>query len=169
MPDPVTNTASVSTTEKGTSSTTHGKTETTVKKINVSILEMEDVLFHHNSAVMMPESPIEEPDEDKGTEKQEKVTGVKAMALIFKQYDFDPDKQILIAGHTDTSGEDKYNFELSDLRARNVLYILTAERDKWADICYEKQKVEDYQQFMNYVNKIHKYPCNSGSVDDKWG
>lgn len=169
MPDPVTKEASVGKAEKDTEATTHGKTITTIKKINVSILEMEDVLFHHNSAVMMPESPIEEPDEDKGSEKQEKVTGAKAMALIFKQYDFDPDKKLLIAGHTDTSGDDKYNFELSELRAQNVLYILTAERDLWAEISYSKQKIEDYQQFLNYVNKIHKYPCHSGKVDDKWG
>ncbi|MFH2036788.1 MAG: OmpA family protein, partial [Candidatus Zixiibacteriota bacterium] len=169
MPDPVTKTASVGKVEKETESTTHGKTETTVKKINVSILEMEDVLFHHNSAIMMPESPIEEPDDDKGTEKQEKVTGVKALALIYKQYDFDPDKKLLIAGHSDTSGEDKYNFELSDLRAQNVLYILIARRGIWADISFSKQKIEDYQQFLNYVNKIYKYPCNSGAVDDKWG
>lgn len=148
---------------------TDKKNASVAKKIDVSILEMEDVLFHHNSAVMMPESPIEEPDEDKGTEKQEKVTGAKALALIFKQYDFDPDKKLLIAGHTDTSGEDKYNFELSELRAQNVLYLLTAERDLWAKVSYSKQKVEDYQQVLNYVNKIYKYPCHSGKVDDKWG
>ncbi|MCP4570172.1 MAG: hypothetical protein GY841_21540 [FCB group bacterium] len=169
MPDPVTKEASVGKAEKDTEATSHGKTETTIKKINVSVLEMEDVLFHHNSAIMMPESPIEEPDEDKGSERQEKVTGAKAMALIFKQYDFDPDKQLLIAGHTDTSGEDKYNFGLSELRAQNVQYILTGERDLWARNAYSKQKIEDYQQFLNYVNKIHKYPCHSGKVDDKWG
>ncbi len=169
MPDPVTKETSVGKVEKETESTTHSKTTTTVKKINVSILEMEDVLFHHNSAVMMPESPIEEPDEDKGTEKQEKVTGAKAMALIFKLYNFDPDKKLLIAGHTDTSGDDKYNFELSELRAKNVQYILSAERDLWAEISYSKQKIEDYQQVLNYVNQTHKYPCNSGKVDNVWG
>ncbi|MBN2183957.1 MAG: OmpA family protein [Candidatus Krumholzibacteriota bacterium] len=169
MPDPVSKEASVGKVEKETESTTHGKTTTTVKKIKVSILEMEDVLFHYNSAVMMPESPVEEPEDDKGSEKQEKVTGARAMALIFKQYDFDPDKKLLIAGHTDTSGDDKSNFELSELRAQNVQYILTAQRDLWAEISYSRQKIEDYQQILNYVNKTYKYPCNCGKIDNKWG
>ncbi|NMC43817.1 MAG: hypothetical protein GYA46_07855, partial [candidate division Zixibacteria bacterium] len=39
------------------SAQSHGVLEGVLSRINVHILEMEDVLFHHNSAVMMPENP----------------------------------------------------------------------------------------------------------------
>ena len=166
----------------GKSSTFSNHTcEITLKKIEVHILEMEDVLFHHNSAVMMPENPAGESSQD-GTEDdatdpadatiregQEQVSGVKALALVFRQFEFDPTNKIVIAGHTDTSGEAKYNFKLSDLRAQSVLFLLTGEREKWAENSYKKQKVEDYQQILKYIFASRRWPCDPGDIDDDWG
>ena len=165
----------------------HGSWEIILKLINVYILEMEDVLFHHNSAVMMPESPAGKSsadgseddawDTDDTTIKkdQENITGVKALALLFKQFEMDPDKRLLITAHTDTSGTAKYNFELSELRALNVLYLLIEERqetpavkEKWSEVCYEKHKIEDYQQILTYVYTSRKWPCNPVKINNQW-
>lgn len=152
-----------------------------LKKIEVHILEMEDVLFHHNSAVMMPENPagessqdgteddLTDPDDTTVREGQEQVTGIKALALVFKQFEFDPTNKIVIAGHTDTSGQAKYNFELSEFRAQSVLFLLTGEREKWAENSYKKQKIEDYQQILKYIFKTRGWPCDPGNIDDDWG
>ena len=100
----------------------HKKWEVVLDRIGVHILEMEDVLFHHNSAVMMPENPQGTSSQDGAgqtsastKEDQEKITGIKALALVFKQFEFNPDQQIIVAGHTDTSGEAQSNFELTKL------------------------------------------------------
>jgi hypothetical protein len=154
----------------------HKKWEIVLDPIGVHILEMEDVLFHHNSAVMMPENPQGTSSQDgagatsESTKKgQEQITGVKALALVFKQFEFNPDQKIIIAGHTDTSGEAKYNFELSTLRSNNILYLLIGDRKKWAKICYKKHKVEDYQQIMQYFWITRGWPCDPGKIDNKWG
>jgi len=150
---------------------THRIWEFNLKKINVHLLEMEDVLFHHDSAVMMPSSPEESPTEKKGSEKQEKVTGLKAMALVFKLIEFEPDKRLLIAGHTDTSGRADYNFGLSDLRAKDLLYLFIGGekgRNDWAKIGVEKHKIEDYQQIMKHYSGLKRWPCDPLKVNNKW-
>ena len=157
----------------------HSKWEIFLRLVNVYILEFEDVLFHHNSAVLMPENPKGTSSKD-GTEDdkkdtddqiakkdQETVTGVKSLALVFKELEFDDDKGMLIAAHTDTSGEIEYNFELSKYRARNVLHLLTGEGYGWATVSFEKHKVEDYQQIMKFFS--NKYGCDPGKIDNKWG
>ncbi|MEW6051209.1 MAG: OmpA family protein [Candidatus Zixiibacteriota bacterium] len=148
----------------------HRKWEVALKKINVHILEMEDALFHHNSAVMMPENPEGKSSAEGGgaDQSQAKVSGVKALALVFKQFEFNPKQKIVLAGHTDTSGDAKYNFELSELRAQNVLYLLIGERTEWAKVCHKKQKVEDHQQILKWTFKTRKWPCNPGAVDNSW-
>ncbi len=163
---------------------THQEANLTVRPLEVQILEMEDVLFHLNSAVLMPERPAEEREQstrpqtdtgaDEATEEQTAVSGIRALALVFKEIEFDPRKRIIIAGHTDTSGEPEYNFDLSDLRARNVLYLLkdeqsVSEPDEWADICYGKQRVEDYQQILRYFAEKLGWVCNPGNIDNIWG
>ena len=150
----------------GTHSAFTGKTvEFRLKKHGMHILEMEDVLFHLNSAVMMPENPAGKSSKDgqaddgpadlggKFKEGQQVITGIEALALVYKQFELDPKNCMVIAGHTDTSGTPKFNFKLSDERARNVLYILTGEREKWADVSAGRHKIEDYQQIMKYFAK----------------
>jgi len=158
---------------------THSETELTIRPLEVQILEMEDVLFHLNSAVMMPERPAEErqdstrPQSDTGvdeaTPEQTQLTGIRALALVFRELEFDSRKKIIVAGHTDTSGEPEYNFDLSDLRAQNVLYLLKGGQDEWADICYQKQRVEDYQQILKYFALKRGWVCNPGNIDNIWG
>src|SRR5512139_22201 len=84
----------------------HHTCEMILRRINVHILEMEDVLFHHNSAVMMPGHPAgksaADGSEDDATDKedaeikegQQKTSGVAALALVFRQFEFDPEKRI---------------------------------------------------------------------------
>lgn len=163
------------------SAQSHGVLEGVLSRINVHILEMEDVLFHHNSAVMMPENPqgdssadgSEDDAEDAGdaqvSQAQAAMSGLKALALVFRELQFDERKKIILAAHTDTSGDVTYNFELSEMRAQNVLYLLTGEKDNWTAVCYGKQKVEDYQQVLTWVFTSRRWPCNPQGIDNSWG
>jgi len=163
------------------SAVTDRSTEFILKKLNVNILEMEDVLFHLNSAVMMPEKPsgksAEDGSEDDAVDPidqdvqadQETITGISALALVFKQFEFDSAKSMVIAGHTDTSGTAPFNFELSDDRANNVRFLLTGARADWAKNCAARHKVEDYQQIMKYFAARKGWDCDPVKIDDSWG
>jgi hypothetical protein len=151
---------------------THGKVGGKIKPVKFRLLEFEDVLFHHDSAVMMPDDPAGVSSQQGGgsSQSQRKVSGVKALALVFKQFEFNPDQKIIVAGHTDTSGGPELNFTLSDLRAKSVLYLLTGQRDDWADVSFSRQKIEDYQQVLKHMAVTRKWNfCDPGNIDDKWG
>jgi hypothetical protein len=158
---------------KGKSSAiTNRKNEVILKMVRMHILEMEDVLFHLNSCVVMPENPQGKSSSDGDMESDDEtldITGIKALAIVFKQFEFDPSKRMIIAGHTDTSGTDEFNFKLSDERAKNILYLLIGEKTEWAKLSYGRHKVEDYQQIMKYFEKKLSCGCDPGDIDDKWG
>jgi outer membrane protein OmpA-like peptidoglycan-associated protein len=127
------------------SAVTSTSNEVILKRVNMHILEIEDVLFHLNSAVMMPENPQGKSSAQGGgaSEEQMKMSGLKALALVFKQFEFDPNMRMVITGHTDTSGTAEFNFILSKERSENILYLLfnTEEEDsrkKWAEVCYNR-------------------------------
>ena len=149
------------------SAVTSKNNEVILKLVKMHILEMEDVLFHLNSAVMMPENPAGESSTQGGGagEEQTKVSGIKALALVFKQFEFDPDVKMVVSGHTDTSGTAEFNFKLSKERALNILYLMYKKdeedsRKKWAEVCYNRQKVEDYQQILTYFEKKLTCGCD---------
>ncbi len=149
---------------------TSTSSEATVKDAVINILEMEDVLFHLDSAVMMPDKPAGKSSTD-GTEddatnpgdqaiqqKQEQACGLNMLTLVFKESEFNPDQRLLIAGHTDTSGGYALNYTLSEQRAQNVLFLLLGadpgaaepaeEGEAWATVCAARHKIEDYQQIL---------------------
>ncbi len=155
----------------GSTARTGGLMELALKKVNMHILEMEDVLFHLNSAVMMPERPKGASSSQGAAQpSQDRISGIQALAVAFKQFEFDPRKRMLIAGHTDTSGEPAMNFELSRQRADNVLHLLEGKRDAWAEVSRKRHRIEDYQQIMRFLfeNKRWGWSCNPVKIDDKW-
>ena len=157
------------------------KSVLTVRPVTIQVLEMEDVLFHLNSAVMMPRAPQgksssqgseddhEDPDDLAIQNSQQQMTGLGAIALAIRQFEFNPRYRILLAGHTDTSGGYAFNYELSELRAKCVMYLLTGEKGLWAENAASRHRVEDYQQIMKYFSVRRSWPCDPGKIDDAWG
>ena len=102
-------------------------------------------------------------------EDKDKVSGLQAVALALKQFEFDSDKRLLIAGHADTSGGAKMNFELSALRAQNVHCLLEGSRYDWAEVSEKRHRIEDYQQILMYVKDRWSWSdCDPVLIDDKW-
>ncbi|MFH0778158.1 MAG: OmpA family protein [Candidatus Eisenbacteria bacterium] len=63
-------------------------------------------------------------DVNKATLRPASVEQLNKMAAILSKY---PDTNILLEGHTDATGSDEYNLELSRLRAQSVANQLTAQ------------------------------------------
>jgi len=162
-----------------TSVISHRLNSVVLEKMKMRVVEMEDVLFHLDSAVFMPENPEAKKNEnDKGDdaygelaeEGQKVVTGVEALAIVFKQLEFDPEGIVLVAAHADTSGSYDHNFMLTDLRGENVLRFLTGEMDRWAEICATQHNIEDYQQILSFTaKKKPDWGCDPNGIDNKWG
>lgn len=148
----------------------------TLEPLTVSVIEAEDVLFHHDSAVLLPTNPAGRSSQDGQTSRsasvqtgQQLITGIGVIYAVYRFLEAYPEKKLIIAGHTDTSGEARYNFQLSAFRAKSALYMLTGEKDLWASNCYDKHKIEDVQQILKHFSEVFYWPCDPGSVDNIMG
>ncbi|MCP3869538.1 MAG: hypothetical protein GY703_15860 [Gammaproteobacteria bacterium] len=129
-------------------------------------LEVEDVLFHHNSAVLLPEV---ESRLTSSIAKQRQLGGLSVLRACYLHAKHHDAQKLLIAGHTDTSGGKAYNLELSQLRAAGVEHLLLGERDPWVAVVNGKHKVEDYQHILTWVARWKKWGCDPQGIDDKNG
>jgi hypothetical protein len=97
------------------------------------------------------------------------TTGLAVLAACLKFARDNPDRKLLSAGHTDTSGDDGYNVELSQLRADNVVAALVGDKDGWVAIAEKKHKVEDYQRILKWIAWLWGWPCDPGAIDNDHG
>lgn len=125
------------------------------------MLEVEDLNFHHNSAVMLPDYGVSHPQEGT-TPEQERITGLAVLYACFRHAREHPDQSALVVGHTDRSGSTSYNQTLSELRADDVLFALKGDRDGWVDVALHKSKVEDYQQILLWLTHGLGWDCDPG-------
>ena len=127
---------------------------------------MEDINFHFDSAVILPDYGTDEPKP--GTEEQNRITG---LGVIFACYKHSENKEflqkILVAGHTDKKGTEFYNLSLSQQRAENVFFMLKGERSKWADSSDDENQVEDIQQILKWISFNFQYDCDPGPKTNK--
>lgn len=132
------------------------------------VLEVEDLHFHHDSAVLLPDYEAA-PNAPDGTGHQDRVTGLAVLRACYLHAKKNPAQKTIITGHTDTTGAASYNLGLSQMRADNVLYVLLGERDKWAKIAQDKHKVEDYQLILKWIARVNGWDCDPGPVDNQAG
>ncbi len=130
-------------------------------KFSYHIVEMEDVHFHFDSAVLLPDyksgaSDKQEPD-------PQHITGLKVLYTCYKFLEENSyKKKILVTGHTDKKGSESYNLDLSQKRAENVFYMFTGKRINWIDSSFDKHKIEDIQQILKWISITFQYDCDPG-------
>lgn len=141
-------------------------------------LEFEDVLFNLNSAVLLPYYPQATQSHSRGrpglnistgntTSEQFLISGIGVIYTVYKFLELFPDYKIIIAGHSDTSGEVEYNFHLSELRAKNVLHILLGAKSEWVDLCFEKHKILDIQYILKHYSQLLNWNCDPGELNNR--
>jgi type VI secretion system secreted protein Hcp len=124
------------------------------KQQTVQFIEIPDVLFNHNSAVPC-------------IDINETLVGAMVSALIYAHNN--PDKEIVIYGHTDSSGETDYNLELSELRSKSIKALLDNDSSGFVNVCNDKYEVEDYQTILTALTKTYSWDCDPGAVDNQNG
>jgi peptidoglycan hydrolase-like protein with peptidoglycan-binding domain len=146
---------------------TGGKHTFVLKRFRAHVLDVQDLHFHFDSAVLMPDfnagsQGLDGVDDDG-------VTGLDVVRTVYRHLERHPEQKILIAGHADRRGSAAYNVELSQLRADNVLHVLQGNRDAWVGICVKKSRVEDYQQILKWLATSWGWACDPGKIDNILG
>jgi outer membrane protein OmpA-like peptidoglycan-associated protein len=136
------------------------------RNYEVNVIEMEDINFHFDSAVLLPDYGPDAPQP--GTEEQNRVTGLAVIYACYRHSEKENFLQkILVAGHTDKSGPAHYNIDLSQRRAENVFFMFVGERAKWVDSSLAKNQVEDVQQILKWISFNFQYDCDPGEKTNK--
>ena len=154
--------------------TTHTKAVFSLDRKIVDIIELGKGLYNKGSAVLMPgklgsEEGSKELLSDLSALAEQ--AGIKALAAVYKQFEFDNRKRIIIAGHASGELNDiKKHFDLADLRAKNVYYLLTGQRALWGDQCVRSGKILDLKRILAYASLFRGgWDCrDKGDMDDKW-
>jgi hypothetical protein len=120
--------------------------------IIVNFIELPDVHFNHNSAV---------PCIDAG----ETLIGVVVAALVYAFNN--SDKETILYGHTDSSGETDFNLHLSELRCKAVKALIDNDQQAFVQVCNEKSKIEDYQTILSVLTSTYGWECNPGEIDNQ--
>ncbi len=134
-------------------------------RATVHVLEVEDVLFRHDSAVMLPEA-YENVDAEAESPDEERITGLDVIRTLFLRAKEYPTQKFLLTGHTDTTGSDQYNVTLSEKRGNSVMHMMLGNRDEWADISDKHHLNEDIQQILTWANR--EFPalsCDPQGID----
>lgn len=127
-------------------------------RASVHTLELGRVHFHSESAVPPPAGNATE------------LGLIEVVRAVFRFGAEHADKQILIAGHTDTAGTREFNRELSGQRAAVVYALLMGDRDGWAELCAATATVLDTQRFLAWFAVNYEFPnCAPGPLDNDRG
>lgn len=145
-----------------------------------ALLEMEDTLFNHSSAVPLPQSPETADPKDtsqSGTDTQIKASGLIAVAssLLHMHAHYEEKLTMIIAGHTDTSGQDSYNTTLSKIRTNAIYYICKGDADSrkaWMRLFKETyyngtevKNTRDLKVILKWASQKFTWDCDPGVED----
>jgi len=138
-------------------------------------IEVEDLHFNHDSAVLLADyrntaATDDDAAEDAQDDAQDtRVTALAVLAAVYKHLEGHPERKVLVTGHTDKSGSDAYNLTLSQKRADNVLALIKGDKEAWVKSCLDHTKVEDHQQLLKWMFEDHGWDCDPGAIDNQSG
>jgi hypothetical protein len=131
-----------------------------VERFTLDYVQLEDMLFHFGSSVMLPAG--DEGSRDNAPERL-RTSGLSVIADALAYAQDNAGKKVMVAGHTDTTGSAGFNLKLSEMRANNVQLYLAGKREEWAAACMA-YKVADYQAILRWISREHSFLCDPGSV-----
>lgn len=131
-----------------------------------NLVEMEDVNFHTDSAVLLADP---ECGDAADVPEQDRITGLSVLATALRYAQDHKSELLVIAGHTDTEGDANYNIGLSKKRADNVFFALVGDREGWAKSSLDQHQVEDAQAILKWIAKRFGWDTDPGEIDNDNG
>jgi outer membrane protein OmpA-like peptidoglycan-associated protein len=129
------------------------------QKIAVDFVEIADIHFHHNCAL---------PCLD---ENGDLIASLLSAFSFAKEH---TDRELVVEGHADRSGDETYNLHISKRRAEAIKALLENNDALWKGVVDcdghdQKIETEDYQQTLKSLAVKYGWPCDPGAVDNKYG
>ncbi|MBN1163427.1 MAG: hypothetical protein JXB45_02500 [Candidatus Krumholzibacteriota bacterium] len=151
---------------------TNIKTVLSHGKKSVDIIEFGKGLYNQKSVVLMP-ARVGSDDGPTGDANDllnlTMFEGIASLAAVYKQFEFDPRRQLVLAGHADPGGDTALNFDLSKKRAEAIYCLLNGQKDRWADLALDKHVIQDYKWMMTYFSFSRPdFDCDPENIDNNW-
>lgn len=128
-------------------------------------LEAHDTLFATNSCVLLPDYDLDASAYD----DEERITGLAVLYGVLKFAEAHPELRAIAAGHTDTTGSDAFNADLSLERAQVVVALCTGDRDGFVELCRRRHRTSDIQQILAWLALTRGWRCDPDGIDDDYG
>jgi hypothetical protein len=78
-------------------------------------------------------------------------------------------EQLVVFGHTDTSGGPRSNFEVSERRAKASLALLSRDASVWDELAKNNRQTDEMQACLKGLSLAHGWDCDPGKVDGEDG
>jgi hypothetical protein len=140
-----------------------------LQRLPCEVFELDDVRFHHGSAVVLPDPPDDVNVPTGDHEPRPTITSLVVLAECLKHAAANPEQRLLITGHADTSGDVQYNVTLTERRGDATLALLIGDRDKFVTTAKDKHKTEDVQHILHWLARDWGWDCAPGKIDDQKG
>jgi outer membrane protein OmpA-like peptidoglycan-associated protein len=144
----------------------------------ISMVEIEDTLFRHRSSVFLPSIiDFSKQSGDSGTQQQCASEGITVIYSVLKHLRAYQSYTIpmILAGHTDTTGDKEYNRKLSAMRSNTAAWVLMGDIDSRAlwvaqfkDYYVngiQTKTDEDLQHILKWTASKRGWACDPGEID----
>ncbi len=121
------------------------------ENIDIDLLEIPDILYNLNSAV---------PCINK------EMVIVNTLCTALKFISENSDKEVVVIGHTDKSGDESFNLTLSEQRAKAVKAIIDNDPDLFVEAVKDFYCIKDIQIILNTLNNNYGWTCDAGKEDN---
>ncbi len=126
--------------------------EVVLERSTSTWLEAADTLYHLESAVPMPET-LDEENDDAGV--------IEVVSSAYRvSFEAETPQKVLVVGHTDTSGSNEFNDELSTERAAVLHALLIGDETTFGTLCEERHVRDDDEFVMAWVAKRFGWRVN---------
>jgi outer membrane protein OmpA-like peptidoglycan-associated protein len=135
-------------------------------KVEVKVVDVPDMLFHHEGRLPCLDS-------------EDYLVGALATALLYARDEAGIsyadergtklEEELVLFGHSDTSGGHAVNYNISEQRAQAVKSLLNRDQDVWTSLAQSHGRVEEYQGILATLTKRHGWACDPGQVDNVAG
>lgn len=123
------------------------------------VLEIPDLHFDTDSAVLLPDAPIDDIVANE-TALAPRMTAFSALAEAIRHAGLHPTRKLLVAGHADTQGNYAYNVTLSGQRAKGVSLLLRGQRDPWRTLMHQKNVALDKRTILTWLAVTWGWDCD---------
>ena|GEM_PF-5395349 len=97
------------------------------------------------------------------------ITAYDAFLTVLEYAKQNPNKSLVIVGHTDSVGTESSNKQLSFERAQNIAFFIAGKAKEWVAHSFENHKADDVQHILSWANRQFGFNSDPQGIDNIFG